>query len=187
MADITDINEFTDPITHAIIDGTSIDASDVITPIQGLANRTKWLSDQIHIAASVPITGTSIGDATELPLTLGAHTGGFTIDSSTKLVVPKTGFYLVTFLMIVTATATASPMQIDITLSDGITDYSVAMGKRFSATASDAFPITGSGLCNISDVATRRIVLKTVVPTGTISLVAGSGRASVVRVAAFIP
>lgn len=97
-ANITDVDEFTDPIV-APADGDAADGATFQSAPQGAANRTRWIYNRLNGLGALDklVFGNQAGVAAAAKFTFSLGTGtAYSVASSTDLSFPRNGVYQIT-------------------------------------------------------------------------------------------
>ncbi len=173
---ITDSSTFTSPIV-APADGDAATAASVVVGMQGLANRTKYLSDNLLLAQSrqfavfdVSATGGPSGASANLteasdPL-VGYSVASFgAYPNGDGVVFPAIGWYLLNLSGEFQYSNTTNPaaMRAELLLVDAsgvaVSDIGIAAATRLSASTSDLFSLNIGAIVEITSTSTRRVIV----------------------------
>jgi len=194
---ITDANVFTDPV-NTPLDGESATGASVLDGLQDLANRTRWLKNQMdaselyHNGARYTVSGSTNGTSTKFTLSSTSgdqQSSGYSI-AGDMITLPRAGVYLVSANLSLQSTIVLAGLQfLPSILSSAVAFVStvteiVGLGYRVSSPASDPCLATISGLIFITDPAVQKLYFACST-AGTVSVsfsAAGSNKLSISRV-----
>lgn len=183
---VTESSTFTTTIQVPNNAEPATQASLLGTFVQGLTNRTKFLTDAnttqtanidqlFSMQAShgvYSMAGTTLALDAEIPLTAVYNPFAlYTLTGGDHISVPYNGFYEVHVEAIILLSSSSNPFSGRIRGKVGSTVFLAAQGKRFSATPADNAPAHGFGLAEISDYTTQSIFFDVEVASGSMDIV----------------
>ncbi len=158
---ITDSSTFTSPIV-APADGDAATAASVVVGMQGLANRTKYLSDNLLLAQSrqfgrFALSGASLVGGGSISIAETSDPiSGYSVASG-EITLPSVGWYLALASMRLSCDGASNPQSIAASIVFAGSALAVLQWNRYSATTAEFASVCGSAIFECTNISSQKL------------------------------